>query len=393
LASEERTEKVVYATQRLQDLLGDLVSRKRYQHAVVAVVRGDDSFRWSGAAGTAYPDGTPMSPDIPFHIASVDKLYTASLVMKLHERGRLVLDEPISSYLAQELIGGLHRLDGVDYTNWITIRHLLAHTSGLPDCFETRPKGGRSLMERLFIEGDMAWDLDQLLSIVRNELRPHFPPQPVDARRQRARYSDTNYQLLNAIIETVTRQPLHLALEDWLLRPCGLEHTWLSGHSRPLQSTPEPAALWADNHALTLPRALRSFPSIYGTAADNLTFLRALMRAEIFDRPATLGLMEQRWNRFGLPLDAAALHAPGWPIEYGLGMMRFRMPRLFAPLHPTPALIGHTGSTGSWLFHCPERDLFLCGTVDQVGAGALPYRFVPALVRVLDAALPLPEKA
>lgn len=70
----------------------------------------------------------------------------------------------------------------------------------------------------------------------------------------------------------------------------------------------------------------------------------------------------------------------------GLGMMRFRLPRVFTPLHPMPAVIGHTGSTGSWLSHCPELDLLLCGTVDQASAGAVPYRFVPKLLRVLGSA-------
>ena len=46
-----------------------------------------------------------------------------------------------------------------------------------------------------------------------------------------------------------------------------------------------------------------------------------------------------------------------------------------------PAVIGHTGSNGAWLFHCPAADLYLCGTVDDLSAGAVPYRFVPRLLR------------
>lgn len=374
------------AAERLQDLLRHLMSKKQVKHTIVAVESDDRDFRWFGAAGDANPDGTPMRTDIPFHIASIDKLYTASIVMKLHERGHVGLDEPISNYLPQTLFSGLHRLDGVDYTDMITVRHLLGHTSGLADCFEDRPKGGRSLMERLFYEGDMAWTIDDLVRIVRDELTPHFPPQPVDAKRQKARYSDTNYQLLNAIIEAVTAQPLHQAFEELLFRPLDLQHSYLLGHSQPLEPTPEPATLWFDDQPLNLPLALRSFPSVYSTAEDSLAFLRALLRGEVFDEPATLALMQQRWNRFGFALDPAALRSPGWPIEYGLGMMRFRLPRVFTPLHPMPAVIGHTGSTGSWLFHCPELDLLLCGTVDQASAGAVPYRFIPKLLRVLDSA-------
>lgn len=128
---------------------------------------------------------------------------------------------------------------------------------------------------------------------------------------------------------------------------------------------------------------MRSFWGMYSTAEDTLTFLRAVTRNRIFERPTTFGLM-QAWHRFGLPLDRAALRSPQWPIEYGLGLMRFHVPRIVTPFGRVPPLIGHTGSTGSWLFHCPERDLLFAGTVDQATAGALPFRFVPKLLRALS---------
>jgi len=367
---------------RLQDLLDRLVARKGIKHAVVAVERGDRSFRWIGTAGEANPDGEPMRADTPFFIASVTKLHIASVILKLHERDRLGLDEPIATYLPRTLIAGLHQLGGIDYTNTITVRHLLGHTSGLADCLEDRPRGGRSMMERLFHEGDMSWSIDELARIVRDELTPHFPPQPAEAQRQKARYSETNYQLLIAIIEAVAAQPLHEVFEQMLFGPLDLRRTYLPGRSQPFEPTPRQATLWLDNQPLNVPLAIRSSGDLYSTADDTLAFLRALIRGELFDDPATLSLMQQRWNRFSFSLNPAQ-RSPSWPIEYGLGMMRFRLPRVLTPLHAMPAVVGHTGSTGSWLFHCPQLDLLLSGTVDQVTAGAVPYRFVPKLLRVL----------
>ena len=122
--------------------------------------------------------------------------------------------------------------------------------------------------------------------------------------------------------------------------------------------------------------------------SDTILFLRALVRGEVFADPATLGLMTSRWIRFGFPRDMAALRGPGWPIRYGLGMMRFRfrVPRVRTPDGEVPELIGHSGSTGSWLFWCPQLDLFLSGTVDQATAGAVPFRFVPGLLRLVGRA-------
>ena len=243
---------------RLQDLLDRLVARKGIKHAIVAVERGDRSLRWIGTAGEANPGGEPMRADTPFFIASVTKLHIASVILKLHERDRLGLDEPIATYLPRTLIGGLHQLGGVDYTNTITVRHLLGHTSGLADCLEDRPRGGRSMMERLFREGDMSWSIDELARIVRDELTPHFPPQPTEAQRQKPRYSETNYQLLIAIIEAVAAQPLHEVFEQMLFGPLDLRRTYLPGRSQPFETTPPQATLWLDNHPLNIPRAKRS---------------------------------------------------------------------------------------------------------------------------------------
>jgi len=80
------------------------------------------------------------------------------------------------------------------------------------------------------------------------------------------------------------------------------------------------------------------------------------------------------FRRFGFPLDKGALRFPRWPIEYAMGMMRFRLPRFLTRVAPIPALLGHTGSTGCWLFHCPELDLYFSGSVEDITAGAFPFR-------------------
>ena len=72
-----------------------------------------------------------------------------------------------------------------------------------------------------------------------------------------------------------------------------------------------------------MPLALSSMGpdgGLIGTAADAIRFLRALHA----DPDGLLATMTARWHRFSLPRDRAALLTPGWPIEYGLGIMRFR---------------------------------------------------------------------
>ena len=379
--------------QRLNNVLNNLASRKDVHSAIMAVARCDESFHWIGTAGVAKPDSTKMADETPYFIASVDKLCTATVIFKLYECGQINLDEPISTYLNNRLIDGIHRIGTVDYTTKITVRHLLNHTSGLADWLEDIPKAGQSLFERITRDGDMSMSVEDIMNIVRCYLSPHFPPQSIDAKRQKVRYSDTNYILLIATIEAVTGKPLHEVYDEFLFHPLDMSHTWLAGYSQPIAPTPEPSMVWFKTKPLVIPMLMRSTWAIYSTARDTLRFIRAFISGSVFDSPGTFTLMQQRWNRFGFPLDKAAIRLPSWPIEYGLGIMRFHdpilkiignLPRILRPIYPAPAVIGHTGSTGSWLFYCPQLDLLLSGTVNQVTAGAIPYRLVSKILRIFD---------
>jgi hypothetical protein len=78
-----------------------------------------------------------------------------------------------------------------------------------------------------------------------------------------------------------------------------------------------------------------------------------------------------RWNRIFFPL------------EYGAGLMRFKLPRIMSPFSPTPELIGHSGSTGSFLFHSTNDDLYFSGTINQIKEQAMPFRIITEVVNRL----------
>jgi D-alanyl-D-alanine carboxypeptidase len=374
---------------RLEGFLDDLVARRDVVGAAMGAASGDGTFRWLGARGEATPGGSAMTPDTPWFIASITKLYIAACVMRLVEEGELALGDRLVDRLPPEVTRDLHVRDGVDRTGEITVEHLLAHASGLPDFIEDYPRRGasrdrRSLVEILVEEGDRDWTLEDTVRRVREELRPHFPPQDLGGKRVRIRYSDTNFQLLMAIVEARTGEPFHRALELLVLEPLGLDATWVPGHPRPGTPSIPPAALRAGGEVVDFPRFFRSIADLNATSDDLLRFLAGLIGGGLFRDTATWPRMQARWNRFSQPTDRAALRQPSWPIEYGLGVMRFQLPRFIPPFRRIPAVVGHTGSTGTWLLHCPELDLLLVGSVSQITAGPLPYRFVP---RILTAAL------
>ncbi|MGB3701147.1 MAG: serine hydrolase domain-containing protein, partial [Anaerolineales bacterium] len=208
---------------RLQSELDALASKNSdIFNPVLGITNTRGDFYWAGAAGNAYTDkADAMEVDTPIFIASITKMYTGAATMILEERGQLSLDDPISKYLPGSLVEGLHRYKGHDYSDQLTIYHLVSQTSGLPDYFMDKPKGGVSIFDRLLVEGDFAWDLDEVVDITRNSLSPKFPPEPKDQLNsgKQAFYSDTNYQLLGAILESATEKQLHEIFSELIIEP------------------------------------------------------------------------------------------------------------------------------------------------------------------------------
>ncbi|MET8333570.1 serine hydrolase domain-containing protein [Streptosporangium canum] len=114
----------------------------------------------------------------------------------------------------------------------------------MPDHFEKR-REGPSLYERLVAGQDLAWTFEDTMRTTREQQRPHFEPQDLTAARQKARYSDTGFQLLIRIAETVTDQSFADLLTERILGPLGLAHTWLPGHRPPDPATAAPSPLYA----------------------------------------------------------------------------------------------------------------------------------------------------
>jgi CubicO group peptidase (beta-lactamase class C family) len=352
------------------------------RHVAIGAGALDGSWEWTAASGEANPDGTAMRADTPWFLASVTKLFIAAVVLRLHEQGKIDLDAPISDLLSDSLRTGLHLHDGVDRTAQITAKHLLAHASGLPDSLVEARKGQDNLVDQIQA-GDLEFSFEDAVDRVRS-LRPHFPPSDLDAARPRVRYSDTNYQLLMLAAERATGRPMSALHTELIFRPLGLDNTWYPG-DEPAHDPGPPATPWLGDWPLQdRPMALRSLGDLFGTTEDMLRFGRALFSGRVFAGESTGALMWGRFNRFGFPRSVAAIASPAWPIEYGLGMMRFAPSRAMAMGRRLPPLLGHTGSTASWLWCSPPLGLVVAGTADQASKASFPFRVLPMALRGLQ---------
>jgi D-alanyl-D-alanine carboxypeptidase len=365
---------LVPANRRPPDLAGDLQavvagavqSGSDIHNCVLAVAKGDGSFAWSGAAGIADARGhRPMTADTPFYIASVTKLYTATAVMLLSEKGALSLDEPMAKFLPPSLIRGINVYGGRDYSGEITIAQLLSHRSGIADYYTEKARDGKTLAELLRKDPERQWSPGQTIARARDEMQPNFAPGA------KTSYSDTNFQLLGKIVEAVTGKPLHAVFEDFFFRPLGLERTWMVGHpwSRFAQAA-RPADVFRDASNITASRSNAAYwadGGIVSTAGDMIAFLEALNRGRIIRRD-TLARMHQ-WRRWEFPL------------SYGYGTMQFELPQPLRALAKFPPLWGHSGSTGSFLYYSPDLDLYLAGTIDQTESRRTPFLLMQRVTR------------
>lgn len=359
---------------RLDVVLRKAVDRRRHvRHGLAGVAAVDGSWSWTSGYGVLDPEGTKATAEARYPIASVTKLFTAAITMKVVEAGRLRLDDRMVDILPKEVTAGLHVLDGVDRTGEITVEHLLGHTSGLADYYEGAPPGEKSAQGRLLSGEDAPMPFGDVLTTVR-AMEPNFPPQPIGSAKRKAKYADTNYQLLGAVLENVAEQPLHELFDHMIFTPLGLDATSSYPHPPRGGRSPEPdVTVWAKDVVLKPSGALthqKADGGIISTVADQLRFMQALAAGDLFDDAGTFRRMGEHTNRIF------------FPVEYGLGVMRYAPARWMSPLFAIPPIVGHTGSTATWAFHCPDLDIVLAGTFD-VAQPPLPFRFLPHVLRAV----------
>lgn len=343
---------------QLAAVVARAVKHRRVFGAVIAVQGAADAEGTVAAAGE-------LAADTPYFIASTTKLYVAALVFALEDRGQLALDDPAARHLDVRHLRGLQRHGGEDHADALTVRQLLAHTSGIPDYFQGKPANSPSLLTELQQGGDPSWSFDEALERARTLPAPFAP-----GAGKKALYSDTNYQLLGRLVENLHDQPLAQVIEEQVARPLGLPNTYL--FRDPLDTRPAPLRFGAQ--ARRSAHAMASFGpdgGIVSTANESLRFVRAFFEGELFIRARLPSLYEFRRAFF--------------PLDFGVGVCRFKVPWLFMPFGKRPELLGHSGLSGAFAFACPARNLYLAGTANQVLNPDLSFRMMLDALRTLNA--------
>ena len=346
----------------LNDAIEEIGNKKGVFSAVLCVGSGDNSFSWTGAVGE-------MQKDSQYFIASVTKLYVTAVVMCLIEEGKIELDEKISKYLPEDLMEGLHVVKGVDYSDDITVKHLIYNTSGIPDYFSHKQPDGKTAVSELLDGKDGSWHLEKTIKLVK-ELSPHFVP----GRKGKVKYSDTNYQLLGRIIEVITGMDIGEVFQTYIFDELGLEYTYAykdSTDTKPVPFYHKAEKLWLPNYMASItPEG-----GIVSTAEEAMIFLKGFFGGHFFPKERIEGLKE--WN---------LLLPPPSLFFYGIGLEKLFIPRIASPFKPITEVVGFWGQTGSFAWYHPDTDLYFTGTANQVnGAGHAAVQ--KAIMKIIKSAL------
>ena len=299
---------------------------------------------------------------LPMHcIASSTKLYTNTLIFKLIDNGQLKLNTVVADVLGPETMIGLTKPGN---ESLISIENLLTHTSGLSDYFSDKLPGGQSLFDEI-VGKSRVWTYPDILERTR-AIGVHGDPG------KSAHYSDTNFQLLGQVLETINGNSYATALQDLVTRPLALENTFVITGSEDLANVSK--MLYGDRE-LSIDSSMASTGcdgGIVSTTDETMKFLKAYYDGSLFN-PDFSDPAKQNWRRI-FP-----------PLKYGLGQMKLSLPSFMTGFRSVNPLYGHSGASGHVMFFDPISNTRYVATVNQVKDKSLVFKLLINLqIRLRD---------
>lgn len=281
----------------------------------------------------------PMRADSICWIASMTKPITATAVLLLQEEGKLSVDDPVAKYLPE--LAGLKTADGKPGN--LTLRHLLTHTSGMPEATPAQYKTARTLAD--VIPSYMGWPLS-------------FEPG------SKWQYCQSGINSLGRIVEVVSGQSFPEFLQRRLFDPLGMKDTTFS--LRPEQLPRLAKTYMRTNGTLQeVPIAFLNgreptdrdrYPApnggLFSTASDYARFCRMILNQGTLDgrkylKPASVKLMTAIQTG---DLKTGFTDGNGW----GLGWCVVRQPQGITAML-SPGTFGHGGAYGTQAWIDPVK--------------------------------------
>jgi CubicO group peptidase (beta-lactamase class C family) len=187
--------------QMTKDVIQRIGERDVFSGALL--IAKDDKVLLTDAYGEASKRfHVPNNIETKFNLGSMNKMFTATAIAQLVEKGLLSFDDKIDKYVDESWLPK-------EITSKITIHHLLTHTSGLGSYFnEDYMKGSKALYRQV----------NDFKPLVKGD-KPAFEPG------ERFRYSNTGMLLLGVVIESVTGQSYFDYIRKNIYEPAGMKNS------------------------------------------------------------------------------------------------------------------------------------------------------------------------
>jgi len=280
----------------------------------VAVARGDELV-YSKAHGFADLEfSVKTDEETMFRIGSVTKQFTAAAILKLAERGKLSVDDPLTRFLP----------DYPTHGHELTLRHLLTHTGGIPNYTNLGPK----------------WEVNMARELPDEELVALWKDLPLDfAPGEKWNYSNSGYYLLGMVVAKVSGKSYADFVRETFFEPLGLARTRYDSNEEVLPNRAQGYAFgdgkfWNDGLiGLSQPGAAGALIS---TARDLVRWQQALVSGKVvkpesyeeMTLPYLLVNGRETGYGMGLQLDQRASQRCVW---HGGGINGFNSVLLYFP--------------------------------------------------------------
>lgn len=329
-ASNYSTAIDAYITEQMQAL--------KIPGVALAIVQGNQVVYQQGY-GVADSTGRTVTPQTPFLLASVSKSFTGLAIMQLAESGQLNLDMPVQHYLPW------FRVADAEASAQITLRHLLYHKSGFSEV-----EGYKRNLDNNLTDEALGLSIRRLSNATLNN-----PPGSV------YEYSNTNYDVLGLIVQTVTGQTYEAYIQQHIFEPLEMKNSFTS---------------LADARANGVSSSYYpffGFPMVYDAF---ILYARVVVpSAGLFASAEDMGhyliahLNEGRYadQQIVSPAGMAEIHTPGVKLDgtvgYAMGWLIFPFSDIVPEGTPDDAIPRGHSHAGVWagftslVVLIPERDL------------------------------------
>ena len=337
---------------RIDEYLTKLYPADQPGAAVIVTRDGEVLFR-KGYGLASVELGVPIDAGMVFEIGSMTKQFTAVAVMMLVESGDVGLDDEVSKHLPDYDTGG----------KAITIRHLLTHTSGVPDLTDMEEWAKRR-RERLTPDEEIAF----------------FSGKPLDFEPgEEHRYSNSNYILLGRVVEVASGMPWSQFIGERIVGPLGMEHT---GVDDGIEIVPGLVGSYKKSEGkLVHPDLIdMSQPWAAGALYSNVDDLAKWDAALYTDALLSGASVEQCFTPAVLNNGQASDYGFGWAIEEFKGRK----------------LIWHNGRVNGYLSHAlrlPDERLYVAVLSNLEDSNATPGRVIAESVAAIAIGEPFEEAA